>query len=71
MAQHAGVRRPNGKGKTPSRSVRVSDDIWDGAARRAAYEGHSLSFVIQSFLEAYGDGKVNVPQRVIIPAVKP
>lgn len=62
--------RARGQGKTPSRSVRVSDEIWTSAQRRAIYEGHPISYVIQSFLEAYGEGKVNLPRKVIVPATE-
>lgn len=53
-------RRP--KGAMPARSVRISDEVWDRARNRAAYEGVTVSHVIFSLLEGYSKGLLNLPQ---------
>jgi hypothetical protein len=50
------------KGSMPARSVRVSDEIWQRARNRAAYEGVTVSHVIFSLLEGYAKGLLNLPQ---------
>lgn len=49
------------QGITPARSVRVSDEVWEAARERATSEGVTLTRVIVSILEGYGQGKVNLP----------
>jgi predicted CopG family antitoxin len=39
--------------KTPSRNVRVSDDLWHAALAKAVERGESLSDVIRRALERY------------------
>jgi len=39
--------------KTPSRNVRVSDDLWHAAMSKALDRGESLSDVIRRALERY------------------
>jgi predicted CopG family antitoxin len=39
--------------KTPSRNVRVSDDLWTAALAKAVERGESLSDVIRRALERY------------------
>lgn len=43
--------------KTPQHSVRVSDELWAAAKRRAESENRSLSEVVRIALEAYVKGK--------------
>lgn len=42
--------------KTPSRNVRVPDDLWDAAMSKALDRGESLSEVIRRALEKYVKG---------------
>ena len=39
--------------RTPSRNVRVSDDLWDAAKVRASERGENLSEKIREFLTEY------------------
>lgn len=43
---------PN-KPKTPLRSLRISDDLWEKAKARADEKGESVSDAIRKFLERY------------------
>lgn len=43
--------------KTPQHSVRVSDELWAAAKKRAESEGRSLSEVVRIALDAYVKGK--------------
>lgn len=42
--------------KTPTRTIRVSDDLWSTVQSKARSEGTSASAVIVAALEAYVDG---------------
>lgn len=57
------VRRtvPNRKYAT-SRSVRISDPVWEKARRRAALDGYKMSAVIQLLVEAYANGLIDTPK---------
>jgi len=46
----------------PARSVRISDEVWDKARHRAAFEGVTVSHVIFSLLEGYAKGLLNLPK---------
>ncbi len=46
------LRVPNTPG-TPRRTIRVSDELWDAAAAKAAERGEDLSSVIRKALERY------------------
>lgn len=39
--------------KTPTRTIRVSDDLWKAAQKKAALEGVSITSVIIKALEEY------------------
>ena len=39
--------------KTPARTVRVDDDLWDAAHKKASDRGDSLSQVIREALRKY------------------
>jgi len=41
--------------KTPVRSVRISDDLWDKAQRLADRRGENISDVVRDALAAYVD----------------
>lgn len=43
--------------KTPHRSVRVPDKVWEKAKRRAASRGETMSEVIRRLLEDYASSK--------------
>jgi hypothetical protein len=55
-------RRPNGNPGYPVRSVRISDELWERAQRRAAYEGVTMSKVLYQIVEGYAAGLVNLPK---------
>lgn len=46
----------------PARSVRISDEVWDSARNRAAYENVTVSHVIFVLLEGYAKGLLNLPK---------
>jgi hypothetical protein len=54
-------RRRNGAPENPARSVRVNDDDWNKAVRRAEFEQHTISEIIQLFVKGYGAGLINPP----------
>ena len=56
------ARPRRAKGSMPARSVRISDEVWDRARNRAAYEGVTVSHVIFSLLEGYSKGLLNLPK---------
>lgn len=62
---HRPPRRPEGTTADPVRSVRCSDEVWDRAKRRAEHEGVTLSYVVQTMLDGYGRGLVNLPKVVL------
>ena len=39
--------------KTPQRTIRISDDLWARAQRRAAERGETLTDVVRRALEDY------------------
>jgi len=39
--------------KTPTRTIRVSDDIWKAVQKKAASEGITVTSVIVTALESY------------------
>ncbi|WP_167550868.1 ribbon-helix-helix protein, CopG family [Cryobacterium arcticum] len=43
---------PN-KPKTPLRSIRISDELWEAAQQNAAAEGRTVSEVVREALERY------------------
>lgn len=60
------ARPRRAKGSTPARSVRISDEVWDRARNRAAYEGTTVSHVISSLLEGYSKGLLNLPKVQVV-----
>ncbi len=54
------------KGSSPARSVRVPDERWNRAISRAEYENITISSVINSLLEGYSKGFLNLPQIKVI-----
>ena len=56
----AQTRRPNGQ-QIPSRSIRVGNEEWDRARRRANFEGLTLSNVAAQLIDGYGKGLINLP----------
>lgn len=49
-------------GAMPARSVRVGDDVWLKAKKRAEFDGVTISHVIYVLLEGYAKGYLNLPQ---------
>ena len=56
------ARPRRAKGSLPARSVRISDEVWERARNRAAYEQTTVSHVINSLLEGYSKGLLNLPK---------
>lgn len=42
---------------TPVRTLRVSDELWDAATKKAGDEGTNLGEVLRAALEQYVDGE--------------
>lgn len=55
-------RRPNGSAHHPTRSVRISDEVWEAAKSRAEQDGYTMSRVVAVFVEGYADGQFDLPQ---------
>lgn len=60
-----GIRRPNGTGTSPTRSVRCDDEVWEAARRRAVFENVTISHVVQLILDGYGKGYIDLPKTVV------
>ena len=45
--------------KTPTRTIRVSDDLWTAVQKKAADEGVTVTSIIIEALEAYIDAVDN------------
>lgn len=52
MAEKGKRGRP-ATGETPNRTVRVPDDVWNEAKRKAAEEGKTVSDVVNECLRRY------------------
>lgn len=48
---------------TPLRSFRVTDDIWYAARKRAQQEGVSVSELIVTILDAYGQNRLDIQKK--------
>jgi len=71
MGQRTSTRRPNGSGEFPVRSVRVSDEVWEKAKRRATFEGVTMSRVLAVVVEGYADGYIDLPTvKMVYPTPK-
>lgn len=55
-------RRPIGTKEDPVRSVRISDDLWIPARRRAEREGVTMSHVLVSIVEGYANKAIDLPR---------
>ena len=62
MSDTVARRSRRAQGETPARSVRVPEDAWGGAKRRAAYEGTTISNVVVLLLDGYAKGLLNLPK---------
>jgi len=53
----------------PARSVRVADEPWEAAKRRATFEGITMSNMAAQLIEGYGKGLIDLPklQKVYTP----
>jgi hypothetical protein len=63
------VQQPAGKGGRTSRSVRVTDEVWQEYKTFAEQDDVSLSFVLTELLAVYGDGQV-IPTHLDAPRRK-
>lgn len=59
-------RKPTGSRSDPVRSVRVSDETWAMAQRRAQYEGVTMSHVMLTIVEGYAKGLLDLPRVQVI-----
>jgi hypothetical protein len=50
----------------PARSVRVGDEVWERSRSRAEYEGVTISHVINSLLEGYSKGLLDLPKVKVV-----
>lgn len=50
------------RGAKRSHSVRVHEDLWVKARRRAETEGTTINGVIEEIVEGYATGLVNLPR---------
>lgn len=57
MTRAATVTPVPNQPKTPQRSVRVPDEVWEAARLRAISEGRTLSDVVRAALETYAKGR--------------
>lgn len=55
-ASRVGGVSPN-QPRTPMRSFRVSDEVWEAAQAKAADEGRTVSEVLRELLEQYAEGE--------------
>jgi hypothetical protein len=55
-------KRPIGTKADPVRSVRISDELWEAARRRATYDGVTMSHVLVTFVEGYSKGLIDMPR---------
>ena len=47
------------------RTVRVADDVWEAARRRADLEGVSLGYAMRQFALGYATGHLHLPKTEI------
>lgn len=57
----ARVKKPNQK-YSRVRSVRVEDDIWEKAQRRAEFDGVAMTHVVGMLIEGYATGQLKLPK---------
>lgn len=60
------TRRPNGSTPHPARSIRVSDETWERAKRRATYDGVTISHVGATLIEGYAQGLIDLPKTQVV-----
>ena len=67
MARHP--RRSAGSPGIPVRSVRIENDIWEQASKRATDEGYTMSAVMSTFVDLYAKNLLDMPtmQTVVTP----
>lgn len=57
MAEQASVSN-----RTPTRTVRVDDEVWEKAKKRADREGKNISEATRLLLKGYVEGKIKLPK---------
>ena len=50
----------------PIRSVRIGDEVWETARRRANFEGVNMSTVLQRLTEGYARSMINLPRLELV-----
>lgn len=53
-----------GAGPRQSHSLRVLDEVWAKARRRAAADGTTVNAAAEELLEGYGQGLIDLPKVV-------
>ena len=56
------TQRVRNSKQIPVRSVRVADELWGKAQRRAAFENVTMSQVLYAFVEGYAAGMLDLPK---------
>lgn len=59
-------RRPTGTPPDTARSIRIGDEDWERAKRRATFENTTISHVVQLFVAGYAKGLVNPPRETVL-----
>ena len=57
----ARVKRPDQR-YSRVRSIRVEDEIWEKAQRRAQFEGVAMTHVVGMLIEGYATGQLHLPK---------
>ena len=55
------VKKAGRKSTTSVRSVRVGDDVWQAARKRADKEGVTINYVLGQILEGYSQDLLDLP----------
>lgn len=66
MAQDTQVRpirtRNRQAGGSPTRTTRIGDAVWEKAKKRATRDGVSMSQLMNTLVEGYSEGKIDLPR---------
>ena len=71
MTRRGRPRRPDGNPSDPVRSVRISNADWEKGKKRATYEGHTPSHVVNLLWKGYADGMINLPRIQVVYSPPP
>lgn len=66
MKKDTGVRpirtRNRQAGGSPTRTTRIGDEVWEKAKKRAESDGVSMSQLMNTLVEGYSEGKIDLPR---------